>query len=73
MLEEARNIIHDMCMHSSIPFLTTTSGKGIVDERQPYAFGNIIKKGLINNMIKDADIVIAIGTRLRDVDAKEGE
>ncbi|HOP85165.1 MAG TPA: thiamine pyrophosphate-binding protein [Syntrophorhabdaceae bacterium] len=70
MLEEARNIIHDMCMHSSIPFLTTTSGKGIVDERQPYAFGNIIKKGLINNMIKDADIVIAIGTRLRDVDAK---
>jgi len=70
MFKEAENIIHDMCMHSSIPFLTSTGGKGIVDERKPYAFGNIIKKGLISNMIKDADVVIAIGTRLRDVDTK---
>jgi len=70
MFKEAGRIIHDICTHSSIPFLTTTGGKGIVDERSYYAFGNIMKKGLINNMVKDADIVVAIGTRLRDVDAK---
>lgn len=70
MFEDARSIIDDICKNSSIPFLTTTGGKGIVDERLTYAFGNIMKKGLTNKMVRDADAVIAIGTRLRDVDAK---
>lgn len=70
MFKEAVDIIDKICVNSSIPFLTTTGGKGILDERLPYAFGNIMKKGMTNKMIKEADIVLAIGTRLRDVDGK---
>ncbi|MCX7965245.1 MAG: thiamine pyrophosphate-binding protein [Syntrophorhabdaceae bacterium] len=70
MCEEARPLIDSICRTSSIPFFTTTGGKGIVEESMPYAFGNVIKKGITHKMIKNADIVLAIGTRLRDVDAK---
>ncbi len=54
MFEQARPLLDEICRGSSIPFFTTTSGKGIVDEQKAWCFGN----------------VKAIGTRLRDVDAK---
>jgi acetolactate synthase-1/2/3 large subunit len=70
MFEEARPIIDDICMGSSIPFLTTTGGKGIVNENSIYSFGNIMQKNIAKEILSLSDIVIAIGTRLRDVDAK---
>jgi acetolactate synthase-1/2/3 large subunit len=70
MFEQARPLLDEICSGSSIPFFTTTSGKGIVDEENPWCFGNIMQKGVVKEIVSSADITIAIGTRLRDVDAK---
>lgn len=70
MFEQARPILDTICRDSSIPFLTTTSGKGILDEKSLWCFGNIMQKGVVKEIVSSADVVIAIGTRLRDVDAK---
>lgn len=70
MFPEARQLLDDICLGASIPLFTTTGGKGIVREDRVYAFGNIIQKGLVKDIIAKSDAVIAIGTRLRDVDSK---
>jgi len=69
MFQEARSFIEDICIGSSIPFLTTTDGKGVVREDATYAFGNIMQRGIVREIIDTCDIVIAIGTRLREADA----
>jgi acetolactate synthase-1/2/3 large subunit len=63
-------MVDEMCTRHKIPFFSTTSGKGIVSEKNTYAFGNIMQKGIAKDIVSASDIVIAIGTRLRDVDAK---
>jgi acetolactate synthase-1/2/3 large subunit len=70
MFAQARPLLDKICANSSIPFVTTTSGKGILDEDNPWCFGNIMQKGVVKEIISSADITIAIGTRLRDADAK---
>ena len=70
MAEEARLILDEVCSKAQIPVLTTTGGKGVVDERKPYAFGNVIQKRTVSKILEEADAVIAIGTRLREVDTK---
>jgi acetolactate synthase-1/2/3 large subunit len=70
MFDQARPILDGLCMGSSIPFLTTTSGKGILDEENQWCFGNVMQKGVVKEIVSSADITIAIGTRLRDVDAR---
>lgn len=70
MFDQARPILDEMCMNSAIPFFTTTSGKGILDENNPWCFGNVMQKGIVKEILLSADVTIAIGTRLRDVDAK---
>lgn len=70
MDEEAPPLLDEICSTGSIPLFTSTSGKGVVREDRPYAFGNMIQKGLAREVISSADVVIAIGTRLRDVDSK---
>ena len=63
-------MLDNICRAASIPFLTTTGGKGIVREDGPYAFGNVIRKGVVQDILASSDVIIAIGTRLRDVDSK---
>jgi len=70
MLNNIQQTLERICLGASIPFLTTTGGKGIVREDSPYSFGNVMKKGVVRDMVASADLVIAVGTRLRDVDAK---
>jgi len=70
MFKDASPILNEMCTEASIPFFTSTGGKGIVREDSLYAFGNIIQKGFVRDAIASSDIVIAIGTRLRDTDSK---
>jgi acetolactate synthase I/II/III large subunit len=60
-----------LCRDSAIPFLTSTSGKGVVSEDRDHAFGNIVGKGVGREILKSADRVIALGTRLREVDTKK--
>ncbi len=59
-----------LCRESGIPFLSTTSGKGVLCENREYVFGNVIAKGVAREIMRSADVTIALGTRLRDVDAK---
>lgn len=62
--------IEDLCRASRIPFLNTTSAKGTVREDLPFAFGNVIGHGIARAILFQADVVIAMGARLRDADAK---
>lgn len=66
---EAGLLLEELCRESHIPFLSTTSGKGLMREDNETAFGNVIAKGVAREIIRAADVVIAMGTRLRDVDA----
>jgi acetolactate synthase-1/2/3 large subunit len=50
------------------PVVTTTEGKGIIAEDHPLAFGNVVRKGAAREMVTSCDVVLAIGTRLRQVD-----
>ncbi len=70
MNEETPALLDEICSDRSIPLLTSTSGKGVVRDDRPYVFGNMIRKGLAREIISSADVVIAVGTRLRDVDSK---
>jgi len=70
MLHGIQQTLERICAVSSIPFLTTTGGKGIIREDGPCSFGNVMKKGVVRDMVASADLVIAIGTRLRDVDSR---
>ncbi|HBL23615.1 MAG TPA: hypothetical protein DDZ40_05810 [Deltaproteobacteria bacterium] len=63
-------LVEDICRRAGIPFLTSTGGKGVVSDRSLFSLGNIMAKGLAREILKSADLVIAAGTRLRDVDAK---
>ncbi len=58
------------CVESGIPFLTSTSGKGVLPEDRRHVFGNIVAKGTARAILDEADLAIALGTRLRDVDSK---
>jgi acetolactate synthase-1/2/3 large subunit len=59
-----------LCSESSIPFLTSTRGKGALPEDREYAFGSVRGRGVAGRILNSADLVIAIGTRLREVDTK---
>ncbi|MCX8022578.1 MAG: thiamine pyrophosphate-binding protein [Syntrophorhabdaceae bacterium] len=69
MSREGRVLIEKICLRSSIPFLTTTDGKGVVREDAIYAFGNIMQRGVVREMVELSDLILAIGTRLREADA----
>ena len=52
------------------PVITPTNGKGIIPEDHPLAFGNAARQGVIAELTGSCDLALAVGTRLRAVDAK---
>ncbi|MCS6925715.1 MAG: thiamine pyrophosphate-binding protein [Candidatus Binatia bacterium] len=52
------------------PVITSTPGKGIVAEDHPLAFGNAARRLVVKEIVPACDVALAIGTRLREVDAK---
>jgi acetolactate synthase-1/2/3 large subunit len=54
----------------SAPVIATTHGKGVIPEDHYLAFGNAVRKGTVREMASVCDVVLAVGTRLREVDAK---
>lgn len=70
MREHTGELVTEICGRAGIPFLTSTGGKGVVSDRNLFSLGNIMAKGVAREIIESADLVIAAGTRLRDVDAK---
>jgi len=52
------------------PVLTSTSGKGVIPEDHPLSFGNTARRLAVKEIVPGCDVALAIGTRLREVDAK---
>lgn len=71
-IDGADTFLNEISGGSSIPFLTTTSGKGILNEESPWCFGNVRQRGVVKEILERADLIIAVGTRLRRVDGATG-
>ena len=52
------------------PVLFTTNARGMIPDDHPLALGNCARRGVIREAVVSSDLVLAIGTRLREVDAK---
>ena len=52
------------------PVISTAPAKGIIAEDHPLSFGNAARKGVLRELIGSCDLALALGTRLREVDAK---
>lgn len=50
------------------PVVTSAGAKGIMPEDHPLSFGLVTRTGSVREMIQSADVVLAIGTRLREAD-----
>jgi thiamine pyrophosphate-dependent acetolactate synthase large subunit-like protein len=63
-------LIGDLCEGANIPLFTTVSAKGLVSDDKPYSFGAISGRGAAGGIFTSADVVIAVGTKLRYFDVK---
>jgi len=52
------------------PVIFSTPGKGVIAEDHPLAFGNAARRMVVKDIVPECDVALAIGTRLREVDAK---
>ena len=52
------------------PVITNTPGKGVVPEDHALAFGNAARRMVVKEIVPGCDAAVAIGSRLREVDAK---
>ena len=48
----------------------STPGKGVIAEDHPLSFGNAARRMVVKEIVPNCDVALAIGTRLREVDAK---
>lgn len=65
---EAGETVENFCTQFHIPFSETQAGKSACKSSHPYCLGGIGTTGTLaaNRIAKDADCIIAIGTRLSD-------
>jgi acetolactate synthase-1/2/3 large subunit len=52
------------------PVMTTANGKGVIPEDHILSIGNAARRGIVREVVQACDMALAIGTRLRAVDAK---
>lgn len=50
------------------PVVTNAEAKGVIPEDHERAFGNAARRGVVRDLIRSATAVLAVGTRLRNVD-----
>ena len=65
---EAGEVVEQFCSKYKIPFGETQAGKSACQSSHPYCLGGIGTTGTLaaNNIAKETDCVIALGTRLSD-------
>jgi acetolactate synthase-1/2/3 large subunit len=66
-----RGLLDAVCRDSAVPFLNTTGGKGVLSGDREYVLGSVAAKGVAREVLRRADLTIALATRLRDVDTKK--
>jgi acetolactate synthase-1/2/3 large subunit len=52
------------------PVITSTPAKGVIAEDHPLSFGNAARRLVVKEIVPNCDVALALGTRLREVDAK---
>jgi acetolactate synthase-1/2/3 large subunit len=52
------------------PVVVSTPGKGVIAEDHALSFGNAARRMVVKEIVPQCDVALAIGTRLREVDAK---
>ncbi|MGE0679558.1 MAG: thiamine pyrophosphate-binding protein [Candidatus Binatia bacterium] len=52
------------------PVIVSSAAKGVVAEDHPLTFGNAARRLVVKDIVPQCDVALAIGTRLREVDAK---
>ncbi|HJX85869.1 MAG TPA: thiamine pyrophosphate-binding protein, partial [Candidatus Angelobacter sp.] len=50
------------------PFITTTSGKGVIADDHPLSMGCISRLGAVQQLLGESDLLISIGARLTEFD-----
>ncbi|MET3697773.1 acetolactate synthase large subunit [Bacillus oleivorans] len=69
-LSGAYKELEQIAVNFSIPVGTSINGKGSIDERSPYSIGVIGVNGgtdETNNVVKEADFVLVLGSKLNNV------
>jgi thiamine pyrophosphate-dependent acetolactate synthase large subunit-like protein len=62
--------VTDLAEKIGAPIVTNTNGKGVIPEDHPLSFGNVARRGVVRELVQGCDVAVAVGTRLRNVDAK---
>jgi len=70
LASDAVRSLHELAVHTQLPVLTTTLGKGAFNERHPLYMGKLYEPAC-RGLIADADLLIAIGTRFSQVDTED--
>ncbi|WP_166790371.1 thiamine pyrophosphate-binding protein [Cryobacterium tagatosivorans] len=68
--EGAPEAITELAREFGIPVATTMSGQGVIDEDDPLAMGTtgVVGTRPGNTVVREADLVIAVGTRFPEMD-----
>jgi acetolactate synthase-1/2/3 large subunit len=52
------------------PVIGSSAAKGVLAEDHPLSFGNSARRMVVKEIVPQCDVALAIGTRMREVDAK---
>src|SRR5215470_1576213 len=52
------------------PVIVSSAAKGVLAEDHPLSFGNAARRMVVKEIVPQCDVALAIGTRMREVDAK---
>lgn len=64
----AYQAVRDVVEITGAASMTTYAGRGLIDERDPLHFGACLSRGSSQDIIASADVVVAVGTELAEVD-----
>ena len=70
VLSQAWDEVKTLAELMGIPIVTTLTGKGVIDENHPLSLGCVGRQGYrpsANTALKEADLVLALGTKLGQV------
>src|SRR5205823_9505622 len=66
--EEAVSAVRKLAEALQSPVLTTTSGKGAIADDHPLALGCISRLGVVQDVLRESDLLISIGARFTEFD-----
>jgi 5-guanidino-2-oxopentanoate decarboxylase len=67
-VRHAREELLALVEKANIPLVTTISGKGAIPESHPLSLGTNLTQPEVQELIRDADVVLAIGTEMAETD-----